>query len=142
MYKNTDRIYRYMVSFKGLFQGKKNEDTDQYVEVVPTQKAEEVKIYVRVFRLKDPSEVKAVVDCLRERNYIVFVDLSNLNVGKDIVEIKRVVSRLKSVVDAIGGDIVAVNKDWIIATPPYVKVWRGHQMSSVEEIKEGEEQKI
>ncbi len=77
-----------------------------------------------------------MVDSLRERNYIVFVDLSNLNAGKDIVEIKRVVSRLKSVVDAIGGDIVAVNKDWIIATPPYVKIWRGHQMSAVEEIKE------
>ena len=136
MYKNTEEIYRYMVSFKGLFKGKKKEDTDQYVEVVPTQKAEEVKIYVRVFRLKDPSEVKAVVDSLRERNYIVFVDLSSLNVGKDIVEIKRVVSRLKSVVDAIGGDIVAVNKDWIIATPPYVRVWRGHQMSAVEEVKE------
>ncbi|BBL45791.1 cell division protein SepF [Nanobdella aerobiophila] len=126
------------ISFKNIFKGKKEENTDQYVEVVPTQKAEEVKIYVRVFRLKDPSEVKAVVDSLRERNFIVFVDLSNLNASKDLIEAKRVVSRIKSVVDAVGGDIVAVNKDWIIATPAYVKIWRGHQMSAVEDIK-GEE---
>jgi SepF-like predicted cell division protein (DUF552 family) len=119
-----------------IFKSKKKEASDQYVEVIPTQKAEEVKIYVRVFRIKDPSEVKAVVDSLRERNYIVFVDISGLNVDKDLVEVKKVVSRIKSVVDAIGGDIVAVNKDWIIATPPYVRIWRRHQMSSIEEVKQ------
>ena len=125
-----------MVSLGKIFKSKKKETSDQYVEVVPTQKAEEVKIYVRVFRIKDPSEVKAVVDSLRERNYIVFVDISGLNTGKDLVEVKKVVSRIKSVVDAIGGDIAAVSKDWIIATPSYVKIWRGHQMSAVEEIKQ------
>jgi len=125
-----------MVSLGNIFKSKKKETSDQYVEVVPTQKAEEVKIYVRVFRIKDPSEVKAVVDSLRERNYIVFVDISKLNTNKDLVEVKKVVSRIKSVVDAIGGDIAAVSKDWIIATPSYVKIWRGHQMSAVEEIKQ------
>ena len=125
-----------MVSLGNIFKSKKKETSaDQYVEVVPTQKAEEVKIYVRVFRIKDPSEVKAVVDSLRERNYIVFVDISGLNTGKDLVEVKKVVSRIKSVVDAIGGDIVAVSKDWIIATPSYVKIWRGYQTSAAEEIK-------
>ncbi|MFP3131872.1 MAG: cell division protein SepF [Candidatus Nanopusillus sp.] len=124
-----------MVSLGNLFKSEKKETSDQYVEVIPAQKAEEVKIYVRVFRIKDPSEVKAVVDSLRERNYIVFVDISGLNAGKDLVEVKRVVSRIKSVVDAIGGDIAAVSKDWIIATPPYVGIWRGHQMSAVEEVK-------
>jgi hypothetical protein len=129
-----------MVSLGNIFKSKKKETSDQYVEVIPTQKAEEVKIYVRVFRIKDPSEVKAVVDSLRERNYIVFVDISGLNTGKDLVEVKRVVSRIKSVVDAIGGDIAAVSKDWIIATPPYVRIWRGHQMSAVEEVKQEDQQ--
>jgi len=129
-----------MVSLGNIFKSKKKESSDQYVEVIPTQKAEEVKIYVRVFRIKDPSEVKAVVDSLRERNYIVFVDISGLNTGKDLVEVKRVVSRIKSVVDAIGGDIAAVSKDWIIATPPYVRIWRGHQMSAVEEVKQEDQQ--
>jgi Uncharacterized conserved protein len=129
-----------MVSLGSIFKSKKKETSDQYVEVIPTQKAEEVKIYVRVFRIKDPSEIKAVVDSLRERNYIVFVDISGLNTGKDLVEVKRVVSRIKSVVDAIGGDIAAVSKDWIIATPPYVKIWRGHQMSAVEEVKQEDQQ--
>jgi len=125
-----------MVSLGNIFKSKKKETSDQYVEVVPTQKAEEVKIYVRVFRIKDPSEVKAVVDSLRERNYIVFVDISGLNTGKDLVEVKKVVSRIKSVVDAIGGDIAAVSKDWIIATPSYVKIWRGHKISADEEVKQ------
>jgi hypothetical protein len=129
-----------MVSLGNIFKSKKKESSDQYVEVIPTQKAEEVKIYVRVFRIKDPSEIKAVVDSLRERNYIVFVDISGLNTGKDLVEVKRVVSRIKSVVDAIGGDIAAVSKDWIIATPPYVRIWRGHQMSAVEEVKQEDQQ--
>jgi len=129
-----------MVSLGNIFKSKKKETSDQYVEVISTQKAEEVKIYVRVFRIKDPSEIKAVVDSLRERNYIVFVDISGLNNGKDLVEVKRVVSRIKSVVDAIGGDIAAVSKDWIIATPPYVRIWRGHQMSAVEELKQESQQ--
>ncbi|MGC9079313.1 MAG: cell division protein SepF [Nanopusillaceae archaeon] len=127
-----------MVSLGDIFKRKKSESEDKYLEVVPTQKEEEVNIYVRIFRLKDSSEVKAVVDSLRERNYIAIVDISALNVGKDLIEVKKVVSRLRTVIETIGGDIAAIDvggNKLIIATPPYVKIWRGHQMSAVEEVK-------
>ncbi len=103
--------------------GKKNAE-EEYVEVIPVHKAEEVKIYIKVFKIKDSSDVKAVVDTLREGNTIVFVDLRRLNESKDLLEIKKVISRIKSVVEAINGDIVAVEKDWIIATPSFARVWR------------------
>ncbi|MEM1687967.1 MAG: cell division protein SepF [Nanopusillaceae archaeon] len=109
---------------------KKREETKDYIEVVPIKKAEETKIWVRVFVLKDSSDVKAVVDTLREGNTIVFIDIRKLKEEKDIVELKKVINRIKSVINAINGDIVGVGNDWIIATPSFAKIWRIKEIST------------
>ncbi|RDD52399.1 cell division protein SepF [Nanoarchaeota archaeon NZ13-N] len=103
---------------------KKEEKIGNYIEVVPVEKTEESKILIRVFVLKDSSDVKAIVDTLREGNTIVFIDIREFKKTKDIVELKRVINRIKSVVNAINGDIAGVGGDWIIATPSFVRIWR------------------
>ncbi|HIP66582.1 MAG TPA: cell division protein SepF [Candidatus Nanopusillus sp.] len=115
-----------MISLLSLFKKRKNgeeEEKEGYIEVVPTQTAEEVKVYVRVFVLKEFSDVKAVVDTLREGNYIVFVDVRKLR-DRDIVELKKVVNRIKKTVEALNGDIVSVGNEWIIATPSFARIYR------------------
>ncbi|MEM0379300.1 MAG: cell division protein SepF [Nanopusillaceae archaeon] len=109
---------------------KKEEKVKDYIEIVPIKKAEETKIWVRVFVLKDSSDVKAVVDTLREGNTIAFIDIRKLKEEKDIVELKKVINRIKSVINAINGDIVGVGNDWIIATPSFAKIWRIKEISS------------
>ena len=114
-----------MVSFLSLFRKskEKEEGEEKYIEVVPSQVTEEAKIYVRVFILKEISDVKAVVDALREGNQIVFVDIRRLR-DRDIVELKKVINRIKKTVEAINGDIVSVGNEWIIATPSFARIYR------------------
>jgi len=115
-----------MVSLLSLFKRRKDEEEKEkegYIEVVPTQVTEEVKVYIRVFVLKEFSDVKAVVDTLREGNYIVFVDIRRLR-DRDIVELKKVINRIKKTVEAINGDIVSVGNEWIIATPSFARIYR------------------
>jgi len=113
-----------MIPIFSLFKDRKEKKEEGYIEVISMQKPEEAKIYVRVFVLRDFSDVKAVVDTLREGNTIVFVDIRYLRENKDITEFKRAINRIKSVVEAIGGDIVAVGNEWIIATPSFARIYR------------------
>jgi len=112
-----------------------------YIEVVPVGKTKETKVLVRIFVLKDASDVKAIVDTLREGNTIVFIDIREFKRTKDIVELKRVINRIKSVVDAINGDIVGVGGDWIIATPSFARIWRIKEAVEVVEEKSEEGKK-
>jgi len=120
---------------------KKKEGEEGYIEVVPVGKTKESKVLIRIFVLKDSSDVKAIVDTLREGNTIVFIDIREFKKMKDIVELKRVINRIKSVVDAINGDIVGVGGDWIIATPSFARIWRAKESVEVIEEKPTEEGK-
>jgi len=116
------------------FFGRKKEKAEGYIEVVPVEKAEESKILIRIFVLKDSSDVKAIVDTLREGNTIAFIDIREFKKMKDIVELKKVINRIKSVVNAINGDIVGVGGDWIIATPSFARIWRAKEaVGAIEE---------
>jgi SepF-like predicted cell division protein (DUF552 family) len=125
-----------MVSLFSLFRKQEREESkheEGYIEVTPTHETEEVKVFVRVFVLKDVSDVKAVVDTLREGNYIVFVDVRRLR-DKEIVELKKVVNRIKKTVEAMNGDIISVGNEWIIATPSFVRIYRRRQEEATEEV--------
>lgn len=103
-------------------EGKKEND---YVEIVPVETPKETRVWVRIFVLKDLSDVKAIVDTLREGNTIVLVDIRKVKDSKDVLELKKAISRIKSVVESIGGDIIGVGNEWIIATPSFARIYRG-----------------
>ena len=60
---------------------------------------------------------------------------------KDIVELKRAVTKLKKTCDAIEGDIAGFGEDYIVAVPYFAEISRGKSETQTSEVAaEGEEE--
>ena len=90
-------------NLKGKFSNKKDfgDDLDDvsdsgvdYVELDSSSKESSQKIIVRPFVLEDFSDIKPVLDSLREGNTICLVNIQPLK-DKDLVELKRAINKLK-----------------------------------------------
>ncbi|MEM5821189.1 MAG: cell division protein SepF [Candidatus Aenigmatarchaeota archaeon] len=99
---------------------KKEEVEEEEVEIVTPEEERKEKVYV--LKLRDFNDTYQVQNLLRE-GYIVVLSIKELRM-KDVSELKRSVDRIKKTVEAIGGDIVGVEEDLIIATPSGVKIER------------------
>ena len=99
--------------------GKKVEEEGE-VEIMPEEEEEKIKIYVT--KINEYSDTEKVLNLLRQKN-IVVISIRDLR-KKDMAELKRVVDRIKRTIEAIGGDIIGVEEDLIIATPPIAKIER------------------
>ncbi|MBN2142580.1 cell division protein SepF, partial [Candidatus Woesearchaeota archaeon] len=107
---------------------------DEYVEL--NSEAEPVKsskILVRPFVMNDFSDIKPVLDSLREGNTIALVNIRPLK-EKDLVELKRAVNKLKKTTDAVEGDIAGFGDDYVVITPSFAQIYRqrGTPVSSVQ----------
>ncbi|MEM0476445.1 MAG: cell division protein SepF [Candidatus Aenigmatarchaeota archaeon] len=101
--------------------GKKKEiEEEEEVEIVTPEEEKKNKVYV--MKLKDFNDTYQVQNLLRE-GYVVILSIKELKT-KDVSELKRSVDRIRKTVEAIGGDIVGVEEDIIIATPSGIKVER------------------
>ncbi|MFT4250118.1 MAG: cell division protein SepF [Candidatus Woesearchaeota archaeon] len=98
---------------------------EQYVELssVGSRQSANSKIIVRPFVLEDFSDVKAIVDVMREGYTIALVNIAPLK-EKDVVELKRAINKLKKTVDAVDGDIAGFSDDYIIVAPSYAEIYR------------------
>ncbi|MDD5133162.1 MAG: cell division protein SepF [Candidatus Nanoarchaeia archaeon] len=95
-----------------------------YVEIdAAKQPSSKSKIVIRPFFIEDFPDIKPVLDTLREGYTVALVNIRTLK-DKDLVELKRAVSKLKKTCDAIEGDIAGFGEDWIVATPNFAKVYR------------------
>lgn len=81
------------------------------------------KIIVRSYIIEDFSDIKGILDALREGYTIALVNIRPLK-EKDIVELKRAISKLKKTCDAIEGDIAGVDEDYIVVTPSFASIYR------------------
>jgi SepF-like predicted cell division protein (DUF552 family) len=110
-----------------LFSGKQNTDefTDDFVEISssPVDKNANAKVIVRPFVIEDFADIKPALDALREGNTVALVNIKPLK-EKDLVELKRAVSKLKKTCEAIEGDIAGFGEDWIVVTPSFAKIHR------------------
>jgi len=88
------------------------------------------KVLVRPFTVTDFSDVKPILDVLREGYTIALVNIGPLK-SKDLIELKRVVNKLKKTCDAIEGDIAGFGEDWIVVTPGFAQVDRNLSMPHV-----------
>ncbi|MEM5830662.1 MAG: cell division protein SepF [Candidatus Aenigmatarchaeota archaeon] len=100
--------------------GKKREVEEEEVEIVTPEEEKKNKVYV--MKLKDFNDTYQVQNLLRE-GYVVILSIKELKT-KDVNELKRSIDRIRKTVEAIGGDIVGVEEDIIIATPSGIKVER------------------
>lgn len=101
------------------------ESQDEYVELNAdgTLDAKGAKVTVRSFTLEDFSDIKAVLDTLREGYTICLVNIKPLK-EKDLVELKRSINKLKKTCEAIEGDIAGFGDDYIVITPSFAKIYR------------------
>ena len=95
----------------------------EYVELDTTAAEARGKVVVRPFVMENFQDIKNVVDALREGNTIAIVNIRPLK-DKDIIELKRAISKLKKTADAVSGDIAGFGDDYIIATPSFAQIYR------------------
>ena len=116
-------------SVKRAFVGEEKADVDEmeneYVEIDTEAAAKEdrSKVIVRPFAIDDFSDVKQILDALREGNTIALVNIRPLK-DKDLVELKRAINKLKKTCDAIAGDIAGFGEDYIVVTPSFARIYR------------------
>lgn len=91
------------------------------------------KIIVRSYVIEDFSDIKGILDALREGYTIALVNIRPLK-EKDIVELKRAISKLKKTCDAIEGDIAGVDEDYIVVTPSFASIYRASKGGAQQEL--------
>jgi SepF-like predicted cell division protein (DUF552 family) len=106
--------------------------SDEYIELEPGAVLDRTaKIFVKYFVLTEYTDIKPILDSLRDGYTIAMVKIGPLR-AKDIVELKRAVSKIKKTTDAIDGDVVGIDEDWIVAVPGFVQVYRGETTPTAE----------
>lgn len=98
--------------------------TQDYVELDTDNEGEGInKVIVRPFTLEDFSDIKPILEALREQDTIALVNIAPLK-EKDLVELKRAINKLKKTCDAIEGDIAGFSEDYIVVVPSFAEIYR------------------
>jgi len=123
-----------MSIFKKIFGGgSKQTETSDYIEIdVGKEEAKKLHIVIRPFVLKTFDDVNKILEVLREGYTIALIDIKQLK-QKDIVELKRAIAKLKKTVDALEGHIAGFGENTIVATPPFVEIYKGQAEMSLKE---------
>ena len=105
------------------------ESQDEYVEIdTSAHKEPDQKVIVRPFVIEDFSDVKEILDALRESYTIALINIKPLK-EKDLLELKRSINKLKKTCEAIDGDIAGFGDDYIVVTPSFAEIYRGGSSS-------------
>lgn len=103
------------------------EEEHDYVELdTSLEEGVSGKILVRTFNLTDFTDVKPIIDALREGRTIIIVNIKPLK-DKDMIEVKRAINKIKKTVDAVEGDIAGFGDDYVIVTPSIAEVYRARE---------------
>ena len=97
---------------------------DEYVEVNShSSQDEKSRVLVRPFVMEEFEDIKEILDVLREGSTIALINIKPLK-EKDIVELKRAVSKLRKTCEAIEGDIAGFGEDYVVAVPYFARIHR------------------
>jgi SepF-like predicted cell division protein (DUF552 family) len=107
-------------NFKKMFG--KEEASDDYLEIDLDQgETRKDKVKVRPFVLRKYEDVNEILNSLRDGYTIAVIDIKPLKT-KDVIELKRAVSKIKKTVDALEGSIAGFGEHTILATPDFAEV--------------------
>ena len=100
------------------------DSVEEYVEIDLNQDTEKKeKIKVRPFVLKSYDDTNEILDTLREGYTIAIIDIKHLK-SKDVIELKRSITKIKKTVEALEGSIAGFGEHTIIATPDFAEVYK------------------
>src|SRR3989344_1321711 len=108
-----------------FIQPQEEEGTGEFVELEdsPTKEGKS-KITVRPFVMEEFEDIKEVLDVLREGSTIALINIKPLK-EKDLVELKRAISKLRKTCEAIDGDIAGFGAEYVVAAPYFARIHRG-----------------
>ena len=104
--------------FKKLL-GRDDELSTEFIEIDLEQEKSDSKILIKTFSLKVYEDINPILNALREGYTIAVIDIKTLK-SKDVVELKRAISKIKKTVEALEGKIAGFGENTIIATPSKV----------------------
>lgn len=105
-----------------------DEFNDDFIEIDSNVEANKSKskIVVKPYTIEDFTDIKQVIDDLREGYTIALVNIRNLK-DKDLVELKRAVTKLRKTTDAMEGDIAGFGDDFLVITPSFAQIYRNKE---------------
>lgn len=105
-----------------------SEMQEDYVELgtAPTKEARS-KVIVRPFVMEEFEDIKEILDVLREGQTVALINIRPLK-DKDLVELKRAISKLRKTCEAIEGDIAGFGEDYVVVAPYFARIHRNHAM--------------
>lgn len=103
------------------------EESDEYVEIdLNAVQDKDTKVAVKPFILRNYDDTNEILNSLREGFTIAVIDIKTLK-GKDVIELKRAVGKIKKTVDAIEGSIAGFGENMIIVTPKFAEIHKTQQ---------------
>jgi len=78
---------------------------------------------VRPFVLKSFEDVNPILNSLREGYAIAVIDIKPLK-AKDVIELKRAISKIKKTADALEGSIAGFGENIILVTPQFADIYK------------------
>lgn len=106
-------------SLKKMF-GK--DSSDDYVEIdLNSEQPNDAKVIVKPFVLRQFDDINEILNAVREGYTIAVIDIKVLKT-KDVIELKRAISKIKKTVDAVEGSIAGFGENIIIATPKFASI--------------------
>ena len=128
----VERVKNFLSKLTGKNVIKKGGD-DDFIELEPEElHKKSAKIFVKYFILTDFADIKPVIDSLREGYTIALLKIRPLK-DKDMNELKRAINKVKRTCEAIDGEIVGIDEDWIIAVPNFIEVFKGEGIEGEQE---------
>ena len=107
------------MGIKDWFKG--GSDNSEYIEIDIGKEMKKAKILVKPFILKKFEDVNEVLNYLREGYTIAIIDIKPLK-AKDIIEVKRAISKLKKTADALECNIAGFGDGIVIVTPQFAEI--------------------
>ena len=98
---------------------KEDEISPDFIEIDLEQEKSESKVLIKTFVLKVYEDINPILNSLREGYTIAVIDIKTLK-SKDVVELKRAISKIKKTVEALEGKIAGFGENTVIATPSKV----------------------
>ena len=124
MKEALSRFVNKIVSREDSYDNFPDQFNEDYVELESDGKtSSKSKILVKPFIVEDFVDIKSALDSLREGYTIALINIKPLK-DKDMIELKRAVSKIQKTCEAIGGDVAGFGEDWLVATPSFAGIHR------------------